>query len=110
MAWRILAAAAALRRAPVRPRGLQEAATPSSSALEAVRRYIPAALLDSIRGDGRQFFLAENRRVAVVFLALPLCGERDFRLMQARTRLPPEFSPLPPLRLAPLFTADPGNL
>lgn len=55
---------------------------PSAAARAAIEAYLPRAISDALR-EGSQAWLAENRRVSVLFLSLPLLGAADFQLAQA---------------------------
>jgi len=54
----------------------------SAAARALAERYVPRTLVDTLAG-GTAFWLAENRRVAVLFASLPHCGDGDFALAQA---------------------------
>ena len=54
----------------------------SAAARSLAERYVPRPLVDTLAG-GTAFWLAENRRVAVIFAMLPPCGADDFALAQA---------------------------
>ena len=54
----------------------------SAAARALAERYVPRPLVDTLAG-GTAFWLAENRRVAVLFASLPPCDDGDFVLAQA---------------------------